>query len=228
MTQLIAFSGKIASGKSTTARHINSRFYQGRARHTSFASPLRDEVAMLMRLYSPNDDQFYHTLLASPLEMPDSSNLLEKFIVTTTSSGLDGNELYRLMMQSWGTDVRRADDPYYWVKRTMNTVRKNAIKGVTTIIDDCRFTNEADAILSACGVLIRLDIDPQEQLRRLTKIRGISHDNDILAHPSETQLDDYQKFSLRVDNTNPEEAEKEILSFLSEKEDAAWERSQCE
>jgi len=57
-------------------------------------------------------------------------------------------------MQNFGTDVRRKQDPEYWVKRWKDTVSKQK---ATVLTDDVRFVNEAQAVKDAGGILIRLD-----------------------------------------------------------------------
>ena len=61
--------------------------------------------------------------------------------------------LMRALMQNYGTEVRRADDPNYWVKNWSDKVHSNDSKVVT---DDVRFLNEAEAVREAGGVIIRI------------------------------------------------------------------------
>lgn len=101
---IIALSGKMASGKSTTARHIARTLFPDNFCITSFASPLSDEVATLMKLYSPDPKVFYNTVVAYPGIEVDLHRL-SNFVDVTTSSGMRGMQLFRLMMQEWGTSV---------------------------------------------------------------------------------------------------------------------------
>lgn len=62
--------------------------------------------------------------------------------------------LMRALMQNYGTEVRRKDDPDYWVhvwKETMSNITTH------TIADDVRFLNEAHAVKEIGGVLIRIE-----------------------------------------------------------------------
>lgn len=63
----------------------------------------------------------------------------------------------REVMQWWATDVRRAQDPLYWIKRT-----EERLSSVTcpVVIDDVRFPNEASLVLTRGGLLVRLQPYP--------------------------------------------------------------------
>ena len=64
--------------------------------------------------------------------------------------------LVRLLMQEYGTDVRRADDVDYWVKKWEESLPEISSK---IVVDDVRFMNEAEKIRSLGGHLIRLERD---------------------------------------------------------------------
>lgn len=66
--------------------------------------------------------------------------------------------LVRALLQNYGTEVRRRDDPDYWVKRWKEAVGKFTA-GAIVVVDDVRFQNEADAVISNNGILIRLTRD---------------------------------------------------------------------
>lgn len=59
----------------------------------------------------------------------------------------------RAIMQEYGTDVRRDEDPDYWVKQWNSSVKENKCNIVT---DDVRFFNELAALGDMDGVLIRI------------------------------------------------------------------------
>lgn len=61
--------------------------------------------------------------------------------------------LFRALMQEYGTEVRRADDPYHWTKKWARTASE-CDKHVC--VDDIRFLNEAECVKNAGGVLVRL------------------------------------------------------------------------
>lgn len=59
----------------------------------------------------------------------------------------------RALMQEFGTEVRRTDNPNYWVNQWVSSV----IGGEDNIVtDDVRFLNELTALGDMSGVLIRI------------------------------------------------------------------------
>jgi len=54
----------------------------------------------------------------------------------------------RRLLQFWGTELRRADDPEYWVKRGIALAEKIGAEEPRCLVvfTDVRFSNEADAI----------------------------------------------------------------------------------
>ena len=63
--------------------------------------------------------------------------------------------LVRCLLQEMGTDVRRADDPGYWVTRWSQ--QWHQIKASTrVVVPDVRFTNECAVIREQGGMLIRV------------------------------------------------------------------------
>jgi hypothetical protein len=69
--------------------------------------------------------------------------------------------LFRALMQNYGTEVRRNDDPDYWVqqwKARVEATRKYNLRSnppITT--DDVRFLNEAEAVKDFGGVIIKIE-----------------------------------------------------------------------
>ena len=93
------------------------------------------------------------------------------------------------ILQILGTEVLREHfDNDIWIKATFISMTNPHIY----LIGDCRFTNEADYIINNGGIVVRLNGDP-------AKVRENS--NRDLNHISETDLDNYNKFSLVYENT---------------------------
>ncbi len=66
--------------------------------------------------------------------------------------------IIRKFKQEYGTEVRRGDDPEYWVKRWQMVVNKFMLSGETNIVvDDCRMINEALKIKNHDGHIIRIE-----------------------------------------------------------------------
>lgn len=63
--------------------------------------------------------------------------------------------LIRTLMQNYGTEVRRKENPRHWTDKYQDMVGKSQATHIMT--DDCRFINEAETIKNYGGILIRLN-----------------------------------------------------------------------
>ncbi len=106
---------------------------------------------------------------------------------------------YRQILQFIGTDLfRNQFNPEVWINAALSA---NPTPNI--IITDCRFPNEADAILERGGILIRLQ-------RNINKLSPSS-----INHSSETALDDYTKFTHIINNTGSiKNLEKSLIRIL--------------
>lgn len=144
---LIALAGAIGAGKSAIAEHLAARGFAV----VAFADGLREEI--LARL--PRTLQAIHDLhgdveaggRGTSWEYPSNADLKERIrrmVYETKPLGV------RELLQEYGSDVRRADDPDYWVRRW--AYRTSAIQG-PVVTPDCRFPNEARAVREMGGLL---------------------------------------------------------------------------
>jgi hypothetical protein len=73
--------------------------------------------------------------------------------------------ILRALYQEFGTEVRRGDDPDYWVKRWQGSVVDGIyITGLRYCVADVRFPNEASAVRELGGVIwrvVRPGVGPQ-------------------------------------------------------------------
>lgn len=68
---------------------------------------------------------------------------------------------FRTLLQMWGTEFRRAQDPDYWVKRAQTKLARLVAEGFDPIvIDDCRFPNEYAMLKSEGFHFVRLESGP--------------------------------------------------------------------
>lgn len=85
---------------------------------------------------------------------PDLLNILSR------DSGMSIDEMFikkpetlRALMQNYGTDVRREDNPDYWVSKWEERLAQLPDNIVT---DDVRFLNEAKAVFDRNGIIVRV------------------------------------------------------------------------
>ena len=142
---LIGFAGKARSGKDTAGKYQGDKY---RFVRYSFAQPLKDGAKAMFNL---TDEQ-----------IENKEKVIEPW-------GRSPRELYQLL----GTDVARSIDVRVWIKNAEMFIKKRA--GLSVVITDVRFSNEAEWIRNQGGVVIYLE----------SKTRGI---NDGTGHASENGL----------------------------------------
>ena len=142
---IIGFAGKARSGKDTAGKYLVDTYHFLRY---SFAQPLKDGAKAMFNL---TDEQ-----------IENKEKVIEPW-------GRSPRELYQLL----GTDVARSIDVRVWIKNAEMFIKKRA--GLSVVITDVRFSNEAEWIRKQGGVVIYLE----------SKTRGI---NDGTGHASENGL----------------------------------------
>ena len=109
----------------------------------SFADGVRQEVAQalfrVVNLYS--EFQYYPADLVD--EMVDPSV----------------KDVFRPLLQVWGTDFRRAQDPDYWVRALEARIDRSFAEDRTRtlVVDDARFPNEFELLRSRGFKFVRLE-----------------------------------------------------------------------
>jgi hypothetical protein len=73
----------------------------------------------------------------------------------------------RWLLQQWGTEFRRSQDPQYWVKYGLDYITERYQDGDIWCVTDVRFANEAEAIQDAGGVVVRVQAAPPIRAKRL-------------------------------------------------------------
>ena len=126
--------------------------------------------------------------------------------------GWDGNkdEAGRRLLQSWGTDYVREQQPSFWVQTVNQLV--NLIDPIVdvVIIDDCRFFNELDFWIiknrNRCYDVMTIRVERPDHENSLTEAQR--------NHISETELDSYDNFHVTLKASNMVELEDEVDSKI--------------
>lgn len=134
--KIIGVSGKMGCGKTTFAGHLIELLGPGWLR-LSFADALKLEVA---RVFS------------FPVSWCYSEEGKKKIVSTITMYGGPRSRTVRDLLQWWGTDVRRAESPDYWVRAMRASIAALPPGMAGVVIDDVRFPDE----LAICDLAIRL------------------------------------------------------------------------
>lgn len=96
-----------------------------------------------------------------------------------------GQMTAREVMQFFGTEIFRKTNPNIWVDTCFKFIEQEQVP--LSLIGDCRFVNEVEAIQKRGGKVIKLANQFVEQ------------DEEDL-HPSEVELDNYDKFDAVIEN----------------------------
>lgn len=133
---VLAISGKAGVGKTTLANIIAAAI-PGTVR-VAFADPLKQEVADLLG----ETGEYIH----SPAFKTDSH-----LVGRRTMSG-------RRVLTWWGTEIRRAADPFYWDTRMADYLDViETTKPPLVICDDLRFPTEIGVLGGYNTVTVRLE-----------------------------------------------------------------------
>jgi hypothetical protein len=205
----IVVSGRLAGGKDTVAEAVMRKLGCVDAVRVSFATALRREVDALIeavRLHGcENAAQTVATVGGVAIEQgARSAELICAALAAdpTVHSYVRTREI-RLLLQEWGTDVRRASDDEYWVKQAMREVVTHLAANRPVYVTDARFVNEVDAARRLGFLAVRLEVDLPIRAARLKARDGLDIDPAAENHPSEQQLENYREFDLWVDNSGP-------------------------
>ena len=165
---IIGFAGKAASGKTTAAKYLQNCL-AGETLIIPMATVLREEVEEFLRragaaahvslVYGCQEDKVrvFHVETSRALaacsqwrhfrtEHQDIQDSVEMTAVTV-----------RRLLQWWGTEYRRAQDPDYWTKAWGRKVEQYDLSRSHVLVDDVRFLNELTVIRAHGGLIIKIE-----------------------------------------------------------------------
>lgn len=215
---IVGFSGKKGSGKDTMAEIFASSFEKdyGPVNFSPFGDYLKGEATAILGFFSahmstpaslrPSEEEMLARLATLFNITEDEAKSLYESVAHEMASNrlLDGwtrTPGVWKMLRLLGTDIRQPQDKIYWVRRAVHNIIVNANNGISTIVQDTRFLHEVEALKNMGAYVARVDIDPEVQLRRISGRDKVKATADATSHPSETALDDYPDFDIRVDNS---------------------------
>lgn len=187
---IIGFAGKAASGKTTAAGQMQQVSTQ-ETHIIPMAKLLRDEVEMFLRhagaekfvplVYGCQDDKvrvFYLDTQRALAGCPQWANFAEEHSDIQDRVGQTALTVRRIL-QWWGTEYRRAQDPDYWTKAWADKVQEYDLERTHILVDDVRFINELNTIKQQGGLIYKIERP------------GFDGANN---HASETSLDEYREW----------------------------------
>lgn len=221
---IIAFSGKIGSGKTSTATALGDKMFPNNYKIVSFSIPLKAETDTIVKLIKslPDKESIDNLLKNSFFDSvnKDKARHAIEIIFNDVRNGniVDGYNKtpeLRKFYQYWGTEVRRKENNNYWIIEMDKTVSPLIHKGINIIIDDVRFENEAYFVLLKKGKLYRLNVDAETRKNRVQDRDGkqTSVNN---SHDSETNLDDFDRFTKSYEISEQETIDDIVNMIISD------------
>lgn len=208
---IIGFAGKAASGKTTAAQHL-APLLQGETLIIPMAMVLRDEVEEFLRaigaaefvplVYGCQDDKlrvFYVDEAKAVQHCPEWTGFVAEHADIQDRSGQTALSVRRIL-QWWGTEYRRAQDPDYWTKAWERKVSAYDLQKLHILVDDVRFINELQLLLELNAYVVKIERP------------GFAAGGN---HASETSLDDYRDWNRVIVNDGTLEEFKHQVEDLS-------------
>ena len=183
----IAFIGRAGSGKSTAAKMLAADGFT----HMGFADPIR-ALGKMHEAGGPSATDWPELirLWTYQFRIPDVLNTED--VATLEAGILDAFRTYprvegknRDLLQNIGTHVGRGIDEVLWISLLLNRAEKS---GGPAVLDDCRFQNEADALLEAGWCLVYIYTREIVLDARYAKLYGAPMTPKQKAHPSEATI----------------------------------------
>lgn len=209
--KLYSISGAMASGKDTLAKALGDEI--GNVTYVAFAGALKDEIDQIFDYFRSgyNIKNLAQELGVSEKELQGLYDMYNEFGPWIhVHSGLR-NETMRRILQYWGTQIRRSQDPDYWIKKTLKAIEELQSHGSNVIVTDARFMNEIEAITNHGGKTICLDIPVAIRRKRLMSRDGFEPSMETLTDTSESQFLAYENFDYVFKSGSVAEMLKEIL-----------------
>lgn len=214
---IFVIRGGMGAGKDTLGETIKNQWLTD-AQKLSFATALKDELTDFLTKFRNKELDFedmnsvteeeFQTLLQYFKELPEE---IDNFNTRHT--------LQRKILQWWGSEVRRAKDPDYWIKALKIPSEGNYY------VTDARFTNELEEFAkfrdlycdkeNTYVAIINLNVAEPVRIERIKKRDGFAPSEESLNHPSELdheRFDNYDEvFTLTEEDPN---AIKKMLYIL--------------
>ena len=170
---IIGITGFKHVGKSTAAKYLESKGFTRHNFKDAMVQEIKDNFPALLKALA-----IHHNLTIDELfkEKPP---------------------LMRTLMQNYGTDVRRKENPRYWAGQWEQALCPE----LNTVADDVRFLNEAEAVKREGGIIIRLERD------------GVTTGGD---HASETeQLQIVPDYTIKTKDGDIEDLHRQLDDIIS-------------
>lgn len=198
----VVFAGPLAAGKDTVAPAL-FEFLGHHAQHVSLGAGLKrelDDVLAVMRTTTPARwvGEVAGFLCCTSQQASFLVGLLKDCDLDLVSAW-ERSDHVRAALQFLGTDVRRSQDPDYWVRQAVASAREALSCGQWVFVTDCRFPNDVEGFVELGFLSVRLQVSEATQAQRLWLRDGLVLRPEVTSHSSETALDVFP-FDVVLDN----------------------------
>jgi hypothetical protein len=183
---LIGFGHRARQGKNTAAQAVLEACpLETRVHMYAFADALKQEVRVACGKYG---GQF------ALLSAWKSEGILPDWVHYEDPKP-------RPLLQWWGTEFRRKQDPDYWVKRLDKKLIQHAPE--VALVTDVRFRNEVDYIKARGGFVVEC-------------LRTSAPDFEVEEHSSEAELDGFRGWDFYITADTAEECRTKAVHIYKE------------
>lgn len=137
------------------------------------------------------DEEVVRYALADEVRIEAADEVLDALRVWELDLGYLGtwkkpySEAQRRLLQWWGTEFRRAQDPEYWVRKVRE--RLEAADHYLAVVTDVRFENEAAMIRDLGGLVVQTQTTDEIRAERLGGEVAPPHASEVIDY----EVDDY-------------------------------------
>ena len=91
----------------------------------------------------------------------------------------ENKEVFRVILQKWGTEYRRKQKESYWIDKVKTQVDflRNNVDVDVVVITDVRFLNEADYVKDECGGFIIKVLGKEDRMLKSDHVSEMGQDN---------------------------------------------------
>ncbi len=246
MTNVIILSGKMHSGKDTFADKLKLKLEKRGdvAYKVAYADSTKSDVVRIIKLVLHGSDvegimkvmdigfvygyQMTRIFNYINQDLSENSDLKSEFYSLENKvlqPKLKQFKHYRLIMQTYGTEIRRNLDDKYWINKVLDKIvqiaAENVGKNVDVIVPDGRFKNEiklGDDLDSSKYKVLTVRLEAPNNVIK-DRIKNDPNDQEEISketfsHSSETELDEFKDFDFFVDTTNQDVVESTMKRLL--------------
>lgn len=246
MTNVIILSGKLHVGKDTFADKLKLKLEKrgDSVYKVAYADSTKNDMVQIIRLIlrGRSVEGVMRSMDIGPTygyqmtkifnyinqDLSENSDLKSEFYSLNNEelqSKLKLFKHYRLIMQTYGTEIRRSLDSKYWINKVLDKIHRisdyNIRKNVDVIVPDGRFKNEIKLGEDLNSLRYRVLTVRLEAPNDVIKDRIKNDPNDqeeiskeTFSHSSETELDEFRDFDFFVDTTDQDMVESTMKRLL--------------